>query len=60
MVIAMCAILAAILLPALSWAKRKAQRTKCLDNLNELQLCWMIYPDENKNVCPPIGLGLDL
>ena len=52
-VIAIIAILAAMLLPALSKAKAKASRTKCLNNLKQLQLCWLMYPDENNDMCPP-------
>jgi len=59
-VIAIIAILAAMLLPALSRAKGKAQRMKCLNNLKQLQLCWMMYPDENNDFCPPNGPGLDV
>jgi prepilin-type N-terminal cleavage/methylation domain-containing protein/prepilin-type processing-associated H-X9-DG protein len=51
-VIAIIAILAAILLPALARAKAKALQTACLNNLKQLQLCWLIYPDENGDVIP--------
>ena len=56
-VIAIIAILAAMLLPALSRAKGKAQRTRCLSNLKQLQLCWLMYPDENNDYCPPNNPG---
>ena len=46
------AILAGMLLPALARAKAKAQGIKCLGNLKQLQLGWMIYPDDNDGRLP--------
>jgi prepilin-type N-terminal cleavage/methylation domain-containing protein/prepilin-type processing-associated H-X9-DG protein len=51
-VIAIIAILAALLMPALSRAKTKAQQTSCLNNLNQLQIGWMIYVDDHDSTMP--------
>jgi prepilin-type N-terminal cleavage/methylation domain-containing protein/prepilin-type processing-associated H-X9-DG protein len=46
-VIAIIAVLAALLLPALSQAKAAAQSTFCKNNLKQLQLAWQLYADDN-------------
>jgi prepilin-type N-terminal cleavage/methylation domain-containing protein len=49
-VIAIIAILAALLLPALSRAKIKAQQTQCMNNLRQLGLCGIMYLGDNNGV----------
>ncbi|HYG24661.1 MAG TPA: prepilin-type N-terminal cleavage/methylation domain-containing protein [Verrucomicrobiae bacterium] len=57
-VIAIIAILAAMLLPSLAKAKQKAHAVKCMNNLRQLQLAWMMYSSDNRdNICPTAGTG---
>jgi prepilin-type N-terminal cleavage/methylation domain-containing protein/prepilin-type processing-associated H-X9-DG protein len=51
-VIAIIAILASMLLPALSKAKQKAHQTTCINGLKQLALGTMLYLGDNNDVFP--------
>ncbi len=51
-VIAIIAILAAMLLPALSGAKSRALAVVCLGNNKQLSLSWLMYGDDHENRLP--------
>lgn len=50
-VVAIIAILAALLLPALARSKTAAQRVKCVGNLHQLGLATHLYWDDNAGNC---------
>src|SRR5258706_6830630 len=52
-VIAIIAILAAMLLPALSRSKEKATGISCLNNLKQLTLAAILYAGDFKDAIPP-------
>ena len=54
-VIAIIAILAALLLPALSRAKESARSTACLNNLRQVGLALQLYVQDNENRMPVMG-----
>jgi len=56
-VIAVIAILAALLLPALSQAKDSARRVACANNLRQLAVAAMMYTHDNENTLPNMWDG---
>lgn len=51
-VIAIIAVLAAMLLPALSRAKEKGRQIQCVNNLRQMQLAWLTYAHDHDNLLP--------
>ena len=61
-VVLIIAILAALLLPTLANAKLKANGTKCISNLHQLQIGWTSYANDNtdkitQNIASDVGGG---
>jgi len=57
-VIAIIAILASLLLPALSGAKQRAKATQCVGNLRQWNLALSLYLHENSDAIPRRGQGV--
>ncbi|HTI68798.1 MAG TPA: type II secretion system protein [Candidatus Limnocylindria bacterium] len=57
-VIGIIAVLAGMLFPALSKARRKAEGIQCLSNLRQLQLSWASYAFDNLDRLAPNGGGV--
>lgn len=58
-VIAIIAILAALLLPALAQAKKRAQRIACANNLKQVGLAFKIWANDNNGRFPWHVIGAD-
>jgi len=56
-VIAIIALLSSILLPALSKAREKGRQAKCISNLKQISLAFMMYAGDNDGWFPPCATG---
>ena len=56
-VIAIIAILASMILPALSRAKQKAQGVSCMNNTKQMALAWNMYAGDNNDKLAPNSDG---
>lgn len=54
-VIALIAVLAGLLLPALSSARTNAASAACMGHLGQLQKAWLLYVDDHHGTLPPNG-----
>jgi prepilin-type N-terminal cleavage/methylation domain-containing protein/prepilin-type processing-associated H-X9-DG protein len=58
--IAIIAILASLLLPAMALAKSKARSAQCLSNFRQWGIAYRLYADENHDFLPRRGQGVQV
>ncbi len=58
-VIVIIAILASLLLPALSMSKEKARQKKCFSNIRQVALAMLVYATDNNDAYPIGPAGVD-
>ena len=56
-VVAIIAILAALLLPAVARAKAHGKKVGCINNQRQLALAWLLYTSDNTELIPANGLN---
>jgi prepilin-type N-terminal cleavage/methylation domain-containing protein/prepilin-type processing-associated H-X9-DG protein len=52
-VIAIIAVLASLLLPALSRSREQGKRVACINNIRQLSMAWIMYADDNDGRLTP-------
>jgi prepilin-type processing-associated H-X9-DG protein len=53
-VVAIVGVIAALLMPALTASKAKAQGIYCLKNLKQVQMAWVMYADDHLDLLPGV------
>ena len=56
-VVAIIAILAAMLLPALAMARERARSGVCMNNLKQIMLATLLYVNDNNEYLPPVYMS---